>query len=375
MAPSLNNWTTIFLLAAGQGLFLCLILLIANTRRKNFNWPIIVLIGFFSITLVHYVLYWSGYISKFPYLRFIPEIGFYLFGPLLLLYINRILLARKAGPAYLFLLSFSFWVFVLASIYWINKSLPFPIEQAPFTGRIFRLPLWPWLVALQMFVYNIIIYILIHRYKRNRDDELAAIRVRWSRSLNIFFSAFILAYSSYFFLVGFDFFEVGWDYMISAVMSLAIYGIGYMAFTQPQIFNGIFLQQIFVPKKYKSSQLTDSMADELFNKIQDYFISDEPYLNPELRQAHVCEKLSFTTHQISQVINQKTNATFSAFVKNYRLGYAENMIRENPEIDIKTVYYQSGFNNKTSFNSAFKQKLGITPSVFKERVQIENQKK
>jgi AraC-like DNA-binding protein len=184
-----------------------------------------------------------------------------------------------------------------------------------------------------------------------------------------------LAYSSYFFLVGFDFFEVGWDYMISAVMSLAIYGIGYMAFTQPQIFNGIFLQQIFVPKKYKSSQLTDSMADELFNKIQDYFISDEPYLNPELRQAHVCEKLSFTTHQISQVINQKTNATFSAFVKNYRLGYAENMIRENPEIDIKTVYYQSGFNNKTSFNSAFKQKLGITPSVFKERVQIENQKK
>ena len=82
-------------------------------------------------------------------------------------------------------------------------------------------------------------------YQGNRNDELSLIRIRWSKAVNLFYSIFILAFASYYFLVRYEFFSPEWDYMISIVMSLSIYGIGYMAFTQPTIFNGIFLNQVF----------------------------------------------------------------------------------------------------------------------------------
>jgi AraC-like DNA-binding protein len=217
-----------------------------------------------------------------------------------------------------------------------------------------------------MLVYNILMFINVIKYQEDRNDELSSIRIRWSKAVNLFFSTFIISYSTYYVLVNYDFFQPQWDYMISIVMSLAIYGIGYMAFTQPEIFNGIFLNKVFVPKKYKSSQLTDSLANELFDRLTDYFDNKKPYLNPELRQANVCEELGCTTHQVSQLINERTGSNINSFIRKYRLGYAENLIRENPQIDIKTVFYQSGFNNKTSFNSAFKQKFGCTPSDYRK---------
>ncbi len=367
MEASLNTWTTLFLLAAGQGLFLVLVLLIANTRSKNFNWPIIILLSFFSVTLVNYVLFWSGYNQTFPYLRFIPEIGFYLFGPMLLLYLRRILMQRKADDTFLLHLIPSLYICFLALTYWVYGQFPGSIEDAPFMGRLIRLPYWPWTIVIHMVIYNVLVYNMILSYEKNKDDELAAIRIRWSRALNTFFSAFILAYASYYILVQFDFFNEEWDYLISVVMSLAIYGIGYMAFTQPSIFNGIFLHQVFVPRKYKSSQLSEDMVEDLFTQIEDYFKKDEPFLNPELRQAHVCEALNCSTHHISQVINQKTGASFNAFIKKHRLLYAEQILKKNRKADIKTVCYQSGFNNKTTFNAAFKQQYGCTPTEFKEK--------
>ena len=368
MEPSLNSWTTIFLIAAGQGLFLVTILLFANLRRRNFNWPIIVIVSFFSLTLVHYVLYWTGFIKVFPHLRFIPELGFYLSGPLLLLYLRRVLYQRKAGVKFIFHLIPAFWLFGLVVYFWASGSFPFVISEHPVFGRLVRLPIWPWAIVLHMLAYNMLMLILITRYQEKGEDELASIRIRWSKAINLFYSAFIIAFASYYFLVGFDFFQREWDYMISVVMSLSIYGIGYMAFTQPRIFNGIFLHQVFVPKKYKSSQLTDSLSEELFAKLKLFFDTKQPFLNPELRQAHVCEELGCTTHQISQLINEKTGSNINTYIKNYRLEYAVNLINENPGIDMKTVFYQSGFNNKTSFNTAFKQKFSCTPTAYKAKL-------
>ncbi len=368
MEPSLNSWTTLFLLAAGQGIFLVFVLLIANTRSKNFNWPIVILMTFFSVTLVNYVLFWSGYIQQFPYLRFIPEIGFYLFGPLLYLYLRRILLQKKASVKFIWHLLPASYILFLGIWYWSFGQFPAKISEFPTLGLVMRFPYLPWTIIAHMLIYNAALLSLIQLHKEDTQDELAAIRIRWSQTITAFFTAFIVAYTSYYVLVQFDFFKIEWDYMISIVMSLAIYGIGYMAFTQPKIFNGIFLQQVFVPKKYKSSQLTDSLAEELFEQINQYFKDELPFLNPELRQAHVCEKLGCSTHNFSQVINEKTGGTFNAFLKEHRLMYAENILKTNPMADIKTVFYQSGFNNKTTFNAAFKSKFSCTPTEYKDRL-------
>jgi len=254
-------------------------------------------------------------------------------------------------------------------LYWMTGHWPWLITDIPILGKMIRLPYWAWTIVAHMLIYNTLLYIIIARYRLNKTDELAAIRIRWSRWLSGFLFAFILAYLSYYILVQFDFFNPHWDYMISIVMSISIYGIGYMAFTQPRIFNGIFLHQVFVPKKYKTSPLSSDLANEIFENIEEYFKSDQPFLNPEIRQAHVCDALELSTHHTSQVINQKTGGSFNAYVKNYRLDYAEALIQADPSMDIKSVCFQSGFNNKTTFNTAFRHRFNCTPSDYKAKVQ------
>lgn len=51
-----------------------------------------------------------------------------------------------------------------------------------------------------------------------------------------------------------------------------------------------------------------------------------------------------------------------------RIKYAIELIRNNNEKAIFEIMYESGFNTKGSFNSAFKKHTGITPSEYKQHI-------
>lgn len=48
-----------------------------------------------------------------------------------------------------------------------------------------------------------------------------------------------------------------------------------------------------------------------------------------------------------------------------RLTYASEMLRSNPEVNIKRVAEACGFGNTSYFSSQFKKKFGISPSAFR----------
>jgi len=126
--------------------------------------------------------------------------------------------------------------------------------------------------------------------------------------------------------------------------------------------------------KEKPSQILDEKeADLLQEKLIRYFEKEKPFLDPQLNLNALGSKLELHPNKLSYLINDKLQANFNEYVNNYRLNYFKK-IAINPRFNHLTLLalaYDSGFNSKTVFNSFFKAKEGVTPSVWLKKAKME----
>lgn len=123
-------------------------------------------------------------------------------------------------------------------------------------------------------------------------------------------------------------------------------------------------------KKYKNSQIKNIDLDELSNRIQKLMDTKKIYMEEGLKLNQVAETLEITPHQLSEFINTRTGKTFQNWINAYRVEYAANLLRENPDWAIIRIAYESGFSSKSSFQDAFKKEMGMNPTEFRKKNKI-----
>jgi len=356
-APSFDSWTSLFLLASAMGLFLFISLLLSKNRK---HLPIAFLVLAFSLILFQYVLFWTGYQRLIPYFMLLPHLCYYLTGPLLYLYF--LYLHRKEVhfnfalhflPAFLVLITY--FAILINQLHLGEVKIPWRW----FSGN-------PWLIAVHMGIYTLLSYLIIRRVKT--EGLYQVLRARWSRILLALYTVFLAAYISYYVLVNFDFFNNQWDYLISITMSISIYTIGFFILKEPMVFDGAFFSELFLPMEDKDATFEESLMNELYRKLTRHMEVEKPYIDNELRLVHLADQLGFSTHLLSKVINKKSGKNFNQFVNDYRLQEAKRLLIENPEYNIKTIYFDVGFNNKATFYNAFKKEFHCTPIQYREAI-------
>ncbi|MBW2936681.1 helix-turn-helix domain-containing protein [Aureisphaera sp. CAU 1614] len=357
VTPSFDSWTSMFLLAVPMGLFLFLSIVFTKDKK---NLPIGLLMLAFSLILFQYVLYWTRYEVVFPYLQLLPHVCYYTTGPLLYLYfLNLHKKEVKFNFGFHFLPAFLVLVTYLAIL---TNQLGIIEFRVPW--RWFSLN--PWFIAIHMGVYSTLIFLQIYRQKTTTQFE--KLRARWSKILVGLFVTFTLAYISYYVLVRFPFFNSEWDYMISITMSISIYTIGFFIIKQPQVFDGEFFAELFLPNNNKDTSFEESLMNELYVKLTKHMETEKPFIDNELRLVNLADNLGFSTHLLSKVINKKSGKNFNQFINDYRLQEAKRLLLKNPEYSIKSIYFDVGFNNKATFYNAFKKEFHCTPTQFRDTV-------
>lgn len=356
--PTFDTWTSGFLIAVAMGLFL-FTLLISTKNRKNY--PIAFLVLAFSIILFQYVLYWTRYELSFPYLILIPQVCYYCSGPLLYLYFRN-LYKKDVGNKFILHFLPAATLLIPNFVIWF-KYLGWTSIDVP----LLWLAQKPWFIVAHMVVYTLLIIRLIYT-SDERNTQYERLRHKWGTVLAGLYSLFIISYAAYYVLVRFSFFNDEWDYAISITMSFSIYAIGFFIFKQPQVFDGEFYNQLFVPKQNKKESLEHTMLNELYNNVTNYMVAKRPYVENELRLVNLADQLGFSTHLLSKVINDKSGKNFNQFVNDYRLKEAEQLLSDSTDLSIQNIYYEVGFNNKATFYSAFRKKYGCTPTQFKDAV-------
>jgi AraC-like DNA-binding protein len=374
--PSFDTWTTIFLFAAIQGLFVSVVLCFVRKENRQNNRLLAFLILLFSVTLIEYVMYWTQYIYRFPHVMNMSSAFPFLSGVILFLYFRNVFENTKMRRSdALHLLPFAIHILYMLPLYlstaetkvrWMKgETIPGSLFNWP--QSISNLHSWfPLLMIAHMTGYAFVIYGRFRGMSRTNNEVRS-----WFNWLCGLFVLFIASFASYFILVQFPFFNSTWDYMISFSMMFFIYFIAWFGYLQPRVFSGFALMEAGKPvERYKYSALDQEASREILEKLESAMLSQKLYRENDLRLEKLAEAIHVSKHHLSQVINEQKGVSFFEYINGLRIGEAKQLLASTSrkELTVIEVAYSVGFNNKVSFNTTFKKITGKTPTEFRKEV-------
>lgn len=362
LEPGFNVWTVLLAVVAVSGLFIGLILLFGKSRFSAGEKRLSVVVFSFALILIAYILIWTGYNMFFPY--------FQNWWPFLTLLV---------GPSLYFYLKDTFkedytaweaaWHYLIPAVSGLLTLLGALAGSGAQTGLISDLNMIgssPTLLTGHLLFYTVRIWGMT----KNEWQVDANIMV-WTRVVARGMGLYTLAFMSYFVLVRCSFFNPEWDYAISFTMALGILAVAYMGLVQKRVFSSEPIGHFLPVKKYKSSTLTESAGESIKRKMERLLKEDEVFKENELRLDDLAAYLNTGRHQLSQVINEYYGVNFFELINKYRIEHVKRLMADPAcsQYTIMQIAYESGFNNKVSFNRYFKRETGVTPSAYRMMLQ------
>ena len=109
------------------------------------------------------------------------------------------------------------------------------------------------------------------------------------------------------------------------------------------------------------------MDQKLF-QLNNLMQEKKPFLHNNFSRSDLARKLAISEHQLSQLINEKTNTNFFGLINHLRSMEAKKMLddSQNDHLTIEQIAYDVGYNSKSAFYAAFKKEFNITPHAYRK---------
>jgi AraC-like DNA-binding protein len=152
-----------------------------------------------------------------------------------------------------------------------------------------------------------------------------------------------------------------------AVVGFYFFGLVYvMVFrrkTQGSLFSA---QPSSSPIKYERSALDAGRLERYAELIDAAMREKELFLCSDLRLSQLADAVSLPANHVSQVINQVRRKNFFDYVNGFRVEEAKRLMidPDHRHWKLLAISLAAGFSSKSTFNKAFKDTTGLTPSSF-----------
>ncbi|MCB1650154.1 MAG: helix-turn-helix transcriptional regulator [Pseudomonadales bacterium] len=119
------------------------------------------------------------------------------------------------------------------------------------------------------------------------------------------------------------------------------------------------------------SRMSEKDKDKpLVDRIHRVMESERLYAQPGLTIGMLASKVSMQEYRLRRLINQKLHyRNFNQYLNQYRIAEAARRLQEPGEaqVAISTIALDVGYASLSSFNKAFKELHGVTPTTFRSR--------
>lgn len=103
-------------------------------------------------------------------------------------------------------------------------------------------------------------------------------------------------------------------------------------------------------------------SNDLIYAVMTYLLS---HFQEELTLGSVAEALGINKFALSKIFSSIFHTNFNQYLNEIRLNYASSLL-ENTDRRITDIYLEVGFESQRTFNRAFRQKYGRTPSEYRK---------
>ncbi|WP_426327151.1 helix-turn-helix domain-containing protein [Pedobacter sp. R-06] len=122
--------------------------------------------------------------------------------------------------------------------------------------------------------------------------------------------------------------------------------------------------------RYANKKITEEQAVTLTDRLQKIILEEELYKNSDLKLNDLAKKINISGHQLSQLLNDNLGKSFAAYINEFRINEACELIVNDRGIKLEAIGYEVGFNSKSTFYTAFKKHKQTTPMHYKEQLLV-----
>ena len=365
--PEFNFLSLFYLFSGFLGLFIVVILNLKKgvDRSSTFLMSLFVLLH--SLFIIHLSLYVINCQYYFPHTLLMSTVFVLLYGPLIYFYFKKTDKNYKLKwlDGLHFLPAVILFIYILP-FYRLSAREKFNIlfNQVDILSVEANFIIAGQIASL--IIYAILI-IKIYDGVKSNFNETNSRKLLWQRNILAMFIAYIVAFILFNTTTSgiFDSIIV-YHFQILTMVGLVFY-VAYITYAQPEIFKGeLKLVDPMSLFKYKKSGLTKSFSEELKEHLLIVLEKDKIYKQNDINLNALAGILGTNRHNTSQIINEHFNMNFFELINKFRIDEAVKMISDEKysDLNIIEIAYEVGYNNKVTFNKAFKKEHSVTPTQF-----------
>lgn len=350
------------------------------------------------IVMVYYGLHYSNdkFWEGFCFVNFLPLS--FLLGPFLFFYVKYTLNENKRFNKW-------DWLHLIPAFLIVICCLPF--TTLPFDRKIqiaheivkvtenydvyFYLISFEFILlgrSIHLFLYCILCLIYFNRYTKQLLEKYSVLPTnhptirKWM--LTLIFSQIFIAVNSFghmttLYGIKFSIFNTPSNVIFSETLYFGICGgffflQNFVLFLFPKILYGNISYTLPTKKEslleeIKSSLVKQEKVDESSSDFEIpllKYLETLPFIKKEFSISQMSFDLKIPERSLSNYFNKNLNISFSEWRKNIRIEYVCRLIEEGSakNITIEAIASNAGFASRSKFIDAFKERKGVTPSVF-----------
>jgi AraC-like DNA-binding protein len=109
-----------------------------------------------------------------------------------------------------------------------------------------------------------------------------------------------------------------------------------------------------------SSPTENKRLKTIFNYIRDHFMES-------IALDDISAKVFMTPQSFCRFFKKSTQKTFTTFLNEYRINHSTKLLSET-DADVKTICFESGFNNLSNFFRNFRKITQLTPNAYRDEI-------
>ncbi|WP_411031373.1 helix-turn-helix domain-containing protein [Spongiimicrobium sp. 3-5] len=369
-SPKITIWSFLYLYVALIGFYLTIVINFNRNVDPVSKKLISAFIFIHSFFIFHICLNITNYQYIFSHSYLMSTVFSFLYGPLLYFYFKRTTqLYRFKVKDLLHLIPTLLFLVYILPIYAMSASEKLTLMmgrfnngQNPTDSKDVAIIVTLKLTSLILYGYFIGKLYVAGRQNTNisRENKL------WQKSIYGIHIAYILSYAVYGILISTNIWSGFFYHSQIICMALMVLYVGYSANVQPSVFSGVYSYKTPLLFKYKNSGLTESLSSELKENLIRLFDEFKIYKENDISLEILSDRLNTTRHNASQVINEHFKMNFHELINTYRIREAKQILDNGhlENLNIIDIAYEVGYNNKVTFNKAFKKDTNLTPTEY-----------
>ncbi|TGK01434.1 AraC family transcriptional regulator [Leptospira langatensis] len=147
--------------------------------------------------------------------------------------------------------------------------------------------------------------------------------------------------------------------VVSLAVSL-VYYIRRKYFDLPEV-----LRSDLIQAKYARSRLQGMNTEPILENLDRLFYAEKLHRREDLTLAELAKELSITSHQLSELLNNRLGKGYFSFINQHRIEDAKELLKGTDKTVLE-IAMTVGFNNRSSFNEAFLRITQKTPISFRK---------